>query len=160
MPEGGKKRRWTRAQLRASQGLLTQQAKTNIYSSQAGMTGFGSVRHGPDIRADDQNKEGESLLTQVAKTNIYASQRGMTGYGAVRHGADIRADDCVPEGHGLLIQPANTNIYDSQKGMTGFGSVRHGPDIRVRELYELDGEDDEEPAVVEDSGHDAGTSME
>ena len=84
------KKRWTKKQLRASQGLLTQQAKTNIYSSQAGMTGFGSVRHGPDIRADDQNKEGEGLLIQPAKTNIYDSQAGTRGFGSVRHGADIR----------------------------------------------------------------------
>lgn len=147
MPEEGEKRKmrkWTRKQLRASQGLLTQQAKTNVFASQAGMTGFGAVRHGPDIRADDQLKEGESLLTQVAKTNIYASQKGMTGYGAVRHGPDIRADDCVAEGHGMLTQQAETNIYASQKGIRCFGAVRHGPDIRVRELYD-DGEEDEFP---------------
>jgi len=46
-----KKKRWSRKQLRASQGLLTQQAKTNIYETQAGIRGgFGSVRHGADIR--------------------------------------------------------------------------------------------------------------
>lgn len=137
-----KKKRWSKKQLRASQGILTQQAKTNIYASQSGTTGFGSVRHGADIRADDVNKEGEGVLTQQAATHIYASQKGMTGYGSVRHGADIRADNCVPEGHGILTQQAETNIYASQKGMRGYGAVRHGADIRIKELYE-EGDDDE-----------------
>lgn len=49
--EGGKqKKKFTKRQLRASQGMLTQQAKTNIYANQTGMTTFGAVRHGPDIR--------------------------------------------------------------------------------------------------------------
>jgi len=92
------KRKWTRKQLRASQGILTQQSKTNIYASQAGMTGYGAVRHGADIRADDQVKEGESMLTQQAATNIYDSQKGMRCYGAVRHGPDIRVRELYEEG--------------------------------------------------------------
>lgn len=92
------KKRWTKKQLRASQGLLTMQAKTNIYASQAGMTGYGAVRHGADIRADDQVKEGESMLTQQAETNIYDSQKGTRGFGAVRHGPDIRVRELYEEG--------------------------------------------------------------
>lgn len=76
MSEGKPKKRWTKKQLRASQGILTQQAKTNIYDSQKGMTTFGAVRHGPDIRSDDSTKESESLLTQQTLTNIYDSQKG------------------------------------------------------------------------------------
>ncbi|KAH3699755.1 hypothetical protein DPMN_074717 [Dreissena polymorpha] len=92
------KKRWSKKQLRASQGLLTQQAKTNIYASQKGMTGYGAVRHGADIRADDQVKEGETMLTQQAATNIYDSQKGMRCYGAVRHGPDIRVRELYEEG--------------------------------------------------------------
>lgn len=77
MSDQPKKKKWTRKQLRASQGLLTQQAKTNIYASQTGMTGFGAVRHGPDIRSDDTLKEAQGLLTQQTLTNIYDSQKGM-----------------------------------------------------------------------------------
>lgn len=101
MPEEEKKkkmRKWTRKQLRASQGLLTQQAKTNIYANQAGMTGFGAVRHGPDIRADDQVKDGEGMLTQQSQTNIFDSQKGMRCFGAVRHGPDIRVRELYEEG--------------------------------------------------------------
>ena len=76
MSESKPKKRWTKRQLRASQGLLTQQAKTNIYDSQKGMTGFGAVRHGPDIRSDDTVKEAQGLLTQQTLTNIYDSQKG------------------------------------------------------------------------------------
>lgn len=98
MSEAKPKKRWTKKQLRASQGLLTQQAKTNIFASQKGMTGFGAVRHGPDIRADDSVKEGEGLLIQPAETNIYDSQKGMRCFGAVRHGPDIRVRELYEEG--------------------------------------------------------------
>lgn len=53
-----KKKRFTKKQLRASQGMLTQQAKTNIYASQAGMTAFGAVRHGKDIAVKELYEEG------------------------------------------------------------------------------------------------------
>jgi len=96
--EAKPKKRWSKKQLRQSQGLLTQQAKTHIYASQKGMTGYGAVRHGADIRADDQVKEGESQLTQVSETNIYDSQKGMTGFGAVRHGPDIRVKELYEDG--------------------------------------------------------------
>ena len=95
--EKPKKRKWTRKQLKATQGMLTQQAQTNIYASQAGMTTFGAVRHGPDIRSDDLNKDGNTILTQQAQTNIYASQKGMTSYGAVRHGGDIKVTELYDE---------------------------------------------------------------
>lgn len=87
MSDSKPKKRWTRKQLRASQGLLTQQAKTNIYASQTGMTGFGAVRHGPDIRADDSVKEAEGLLTQQTLTNIYDSQKGRYKAFCVSHEA-------------------------------------------------------------------------
>lgn len=45
-----KKKRFSKKQLRSGQGMLTQQAKTNIYACQTGMTTFGAVRHGADIR--------------------------------------------------------------------------------------------------------------
>jgi hypothetical protein len=45
-----KKKKFTKKQLRSSQGMLTQQAQTNIYANQTGMTTFGAVRHGADIR--------------------------------------------------------------------------------------------------------------
>lgn len=54
-----KKKKFSRKQLRASQGLLTQQAKTNIYANQSGMTTFGAVRHGPDIRVRELYEEGD-----------------------------------------------------------------------------------------------------
>ncbi|XP_052803341.1 calponin homolog OV9M-like [Mya arenaria] len=138
------RKKFSRKQLRASQGMLTMQAQTNIYASQKGMTGFGAVRHGRDIRADNVCQAGNGELTMVAKTNIYASQKGMTSFGAVRHGSDIRADDASLEGLSTLSLQTGTNQFASQKGMTGFGSVRHGPDIRVKELYE-EGADDEYP---------------
>ena len=94
------KKRWTKKQLRASQGLLTQQAKTNIYANQAGMTCPGAVRHGADIRADDANQEGQAILTQQAATNIYANQSGMTSFGAVRHGKDIAVKELYEEDDG------------------------------------------------------------
>lgn len=53
-----KKRRFTKKQLRATQGMLTQQAKTNIYANQAGMTAFGAVRHGKDIAVKELYEEG------------------------------------------------------------------------------------------------------
>lgn len=143
-PEKKTKRRFSRKQLRASQGLLTMQAKTNIYSSQAGMTCFGAVRHVSDIRADDSCPEGQGELTQTAKTNIFASQKGMACFGSVRHGPDIRADDASSKGLSTLTLQTGTNQYASQSGMRGFGSVRHGPDIKVIELYD-EGNDDEYP---------------
>ena len=54
-----KKKKFTRKQLRASQSMLTQQAQTNIYASQVGMTPFGAVRHGGDIRVTELYDEGE-----------------------------------------------------------------------------------------------------
>jgi len=53
-----KKSKFTKKQLRASQGLLTQQAKTNIYCNQTGMTAFGAVRHGKDIHVKELYEEG------------------------------------------------------------------------------------------------------
>lgn len=98
MSTGAKKKsKFTRKQLRASQGILTQQTKTNVYASQAGMTTYGAVRHGPDIRADDTVKDSQCLLTQQTKTNIYDSQKGMTPFAAVRHGADIRVTELYDE---------------------------------------------------------------
>lgn len=138
------KRRFSRKQLRASQGILTMQAKTNVYSSQAGMTCFGAVRHVSDIRADNSCPEGQGELTMTAKTNIYASQKGMTCFGAVRHGSDIRADNASLEGFSTSSLQTGTNQFASQKGMRGFGAVRHGSDIKVKELYE-EWPDDEYP---------------
>ncbi|XP_060596033.1 uncharacterized protein C53C9.2-like [Ruditapes philippinarum] len=138
------KRKFSRKQLRASQGMLTMQAKTNIYSSQTGMTCFGAVRHGSDIRADNACPEGQGELTQTAKTNVFASQKGMTCFGSVRHGPDIRSDDASSEGLSTLTLQTGTNQFASQSGMTCFGSVRHGPDIPVTELYD-EGNDDEYP---------------
>ena len=148
-PKPKQKRRFSRKQLRASQGLLIQQAKTNIYASQCGMTCFGAVRHGSDIRADKADQTGQGMLTLQAATHIYASQKGMTGFGAVRHGSDIKADDASLEGLSSLTLQTGTNKYASQKGMTSFGAVRHGSDIKVRELYE-EGDDDEYPTDEED----------
>lgn len=54
-----KKKKFSKKQLRASQGLLTQQAKTNIYANQAGMTAFGAVRHGKDIAVKELYEEGD-----------------------------------------------------------------------------------------------------
>lgn len=113
MSEGKPKKRWTKKQLRASQGLLTQQAKTNIFCSQAGMTGFGAVRHGPDIRADDQVKEGEAMLTQQAETNIYASQKGIRCFGAVRHGPDIRVRELYEEGDDSEYPPEDDSVVSA-----------------------------------------------
>lgn len=138
------KRKFSRKMLRASQGLLTMQSKTNIYSSQSGMTCFGAVRHGSDIRADNSCAEGHGELTQTAKTNVFASQKGMTCFGSVRHGPDIRSDDASSEGLSTLTLQTGTNQFASQSGMTCFGSVRHGPDIPVIELYD-EGNDDEYP---------------
>ncbi|KAH3699754.1 hypothetical protein DPMN_074716 [Dreissena polymorpha] len=60
MESGGKpKKRFSKKQLRASQGLLTQQARTNIYANQTAMTPFGAVRHGADIRVRELY-EGDS----------------------------------------------------------------------------------------------------
>lgn len=143
------KRKFTKKQLRASQGLLTMQAKTNIYSSQSGMTCFGAIRHVSDIRADNSCPEGQGEIIMPAKTNIYASQKGMKCFGAVRHGPDIRSDNASLEGLSTLSLQTGTNQFASQKGMRGFGSVRHGPDIRVKELYE-EGPDDEYPPDEDD----------
>ena len=96
--EGKKKKKFSKKQLRASQGLLTQMAQTNVYASQAGMKCFGAVRHGADIRSDDLDATGNSVLTQQSATHIYASQKGMTGFGAVRHGGDIKVTELYDEG--------------------------------------------------------------
>ncbi|KAH3699753.1 hypothetical protein DPMN_074715 [Dreissena polymorpha] len=142
--ETKKPRKFSRKQLRATQGLLTMQARTNIYASQRGMTGFGAVRHVSDIRVDNACPEGQGELTQIAKTHVFASQKGMTGFGAVRHGPDIRADGATLEGLSTLSLQTGTNLFASQKGMTSFGAVRHVSDIRVVELYE-EGNEEEYP---------------
>lgn len=56
--EQKKKKKFSRRQLRAGQGFLTQQAATNIYDSQKGMTPFGAVRHGKDIAVKELWEEG------------------------------------------------------------------------------------------------------
>ena len=54
-PEGKKqfKRKFTKEQLRAGQTFLTQQAATNQFASQKGMTSFGAVRHISDIKVTE-----------------------------------------------------------------------------------------------------------
>lgn len=79
----GEKKNCTKKQLQTSQGLLTQQAKTNVYASQSSTTTFGAIRHGADIHAVDVNKDNEGVLIQQATTHINASQKGMTEYGSV-----------------------------------------------------------------------------
>lgn len=75
MESGQKKKKFSKKQLRASQGMLTQQAKTNIYASQTGMTTFGAVRHGADIRVrelyegpDDDFLPDEETSIQTTST--------------------------------------------------------------------------------------------
>ncbi|XP_052255118.1 calponin homolog OV9M-like [Dreissena polymorpha] len=122
-----KTKKFSKKQLRASDGLLTLQTGTNQFATQKGMS-FGAVRHGADIKADDLDPQGNTLLTQQAATNRFATQKGMS-FGAVRHGVDIRSDDMVPEGSAELSQQMATNRFATQKGMS-FGAVRHGADIR------------------------------
>lgn len=64
-----KKQKFSRKQLRASQGMLTQQARTNIYANQTGMTTFGAVRHGPDIRVRElYDGPDDEFLTDEEET--------------------------------------------------------------------------------------------
>ena len=144
MSEGIQKKQFSKKQLRAGHGFIHQMAATNQYASQKGMSPFGSVRHGRDIKADDADQRGQGVLTKVAATHLYASQKGMAPFGSVRHGKDIVADDADQRSHGTLSKVSQTNIFASQRGMTAFGAVRHCGDIRVKQLYE-EGDDDEYP---------------
>lgn len=47
------KSKFTRKQLKAGQTFLTQQAATNKFASQQGMTSFGAVRHVSDIKVTE-----------------------------------------------------------------------------------------------------------
>lgn len=47
------KSKFTRKQLKAGQTFLTQQAATNKFASQQGMTSFGAVRHVSDIKVNE-----------------------------------------------------------------------------------------------------------
>ena len=64
-----KRPKFTRAQLRAGQGVIGLQAGTNKVASQAGMTSFGAMRHIADIKvkelwedetADDDDAKDEN----------------------------------------------------------------------------------------------------
>ena len=138
------KRKFTRDQLRSGQTFLTQQAWTNRFDSQSGTRGFGAVRHGVDIKADDINAESNKEVILQSGTNKYDSQAGTRGFGAVRHVADIRADDIDRAGQADVILQAGSNKFDSQAGTRGFGAVRHVADIKVTEVYDEDYEDADE----------------
>ena len=72
-----KKKRFTRKQLRAGQGMLTQQSKTNIYCSQQGMTCFGAVRHGKDIAVKElYEEEGDYPTDEEEEAKPVATRRG------------------------------------------------------------------------------------
>lgn len=47
------RKKFSRKQLRAGQSFLTQQAATNRFASQEGMTSFGAVRHVSDIKVTE-----------------------------------------------------------------------------------------------------------
>lgn len=135
-PKKKPKRKFTRDQLRSGQTFLTQQAWTNRFDSQAGTRGFGAVRHGVDIKADDLNAQGNTEVILQSGTNKFDSQKGTRGFGAVRHVADIRADDIDRAGQADVILQAGSNRFDSQAGTRGFGAVRHVADIKVTEIYD------------------------
>ena len=65
---------------------------------------FGGVRHGADIRADDQTKESDAVIQLQSGTNKFASQKGMV-MGGVRHGADIRYRKTDPHKLPLTLPP-------------------------------------------------------
>ena len=147
-PEKTKKKRpkskFSRDQLRSGQTFLTQQAWTNRFDSQAGTRGFGAVRHGVDIKADDLNPEGNKEVILQSGTNRFDSQKGTRGFGAVRHVADIRADDIDRAGQADVILQSGSNKFESQAGIRGgFGAVRHCADIRVTDICDEEYDDED-----------------
>jgi len=86
------RKRWTVAQLRASDAIIPLQSGTNQFASQAGMTGFGRPRNNTtpvfgnilDTINPDPNAVPDTVIPLQYGTNQYASQRGMTGFGQPR----------------------------------------------------------------------------
>lgn len=97
-PEGYKhpqRKRWTREQLKATDGIIPLQYGTNQFASQQGMTGFGAFRNTTvEVVADGTKahpnglvpgaRESEAIVPLQYGTNRFASQKGMTGFGAFR----------------------------------------------------------------------------
>jgi len=85
-------RKWTVAQLRASDAIIPLQSGTNQFASQSGMTGFGTPRntttnvYGGNIEPVEPEplRPADTVIPLQYGTNQYASQRGMTGFGQPR----------------------------------------------------------------------------
>jgi len=84
-------KRWTVAQLRASDAIIPLQSGTNQFASQRGMTGFGSPRNtttpvfgGFEVPPAEAPRPSDAIVPLQYGTNQYDSQRGMTGFGQPR----------------------------------------------------------------------------
>jgi len=98
-------KKWTVAQLRASDAIIPLQSGTNQFASQRGMTGFGQPRNtttpvfgGMEIPRDQE----DPVIPLQYGTNQFASQRGMTGFGQPRdvtgkHLHSLVDEDYVPD---------------------------------------------------------------
>lgn len=106
---GGPAKRWTVAQLRASDAIIPLQSGTNQFASQRGMTGFGSPRNTTtavygsiDIHNPNFEKPADTVIPLQYGTNQFATQRGMTGFGQPRdvtgkHLHRLVDDDFIPD---------------------------------------------------------------
>uniref|UniRef100_A0A915HXZ2 Calponin n=1 Tax=Romanomermis culicivorax TaxID=13658 RepID=A0A915HXZ2_ROMCU len=138
----GKRSKFPKEKLMASEGIIPLQYGTNRFDSQKGMTGFGRPRDVIEHSKcsvlkpiDDEEKivATKTVLPLQSGTNKFASQKGMTGFGRPRDILNhVTLNGSVPEmsedkakaAEGIIRLQSGTNRLASQAGMTGFGMPR------------------------------------
>ncbi|ETN69697.1 calponin family repeat-containing domain protein [Necator americanus] len=124
-------------------GEVRLQSGTNKFSSQRGMTGFGTgrdvCREGKHVNTnpadlselpEEKIRLSDGIVRLQAGTNKYDSQKGMTLFGTNRRETTKMLDTKHPDydherpDQSEIPLQSGTNKFASQKGMTGFGTSR------------------------------------
>lgn len=120
------KRRFSQAQLRAGESIISKQMGNNEGASQAGMTGYGTGRQIIDRESEKNSKSTDYSTSSLQMgTNRGASQAGMTGYGAPRQIIDQTSQErrtSTDYAHSSLQMGSNAGA--SQAGQTAPGTRR------------------------------------